>query len=45
MSDAPELSDRNGVCVFAPSTIVTVTAEAGIDGDEVHFHAGGRGSG
>lgn len=33
----------NGVCVFAPSTIVTVTVEEGTEGDEVHFHAGGQG--
>lgn len=32
-----------GVCVFAPSTIVTVTVETADDGDEVHFHGGGQG--
>lgn len=32
-----------GVAVFAPSTFVTVTAESGVDGDEIHFHAGGQG--
>ena len=33
-----------GVCVYAPSTIVTVTVERGHDDrDEVHFHAGGQG--
>ena len=36
--------DRSGVCVYAPSTIVTVTIERGHDGaDEIHFHAGGQG--
>lgn len=34
----------DGVCVFAPSTIVTVTIEHGADDEpEVHFHAGGQG--
>lgn len=33
----------SGVCVFAPSTFTTVTAEAGPHGDEIHFHAGGQG--
>lgn len=35
-----------GVCVFAPSTIVTVTIENSTDEareSEVHFHAGGQG--
>jgi len=35
-----------GVCVFAPSTIVTVTIEHGASDDsdgEIHFHAGGQG--
>ena len=33
-----------GVCVYGPSTIVTVTVEDAGDGDpEVHFHAGGQG--
>lgn len=32
-----------GVCVYAPSTIVTVTVEEGDDEDEIHFHAGGQG--
>lgn len=34
------------MCVFAPSTIVTVTVENSTDeeqGSEVHFHAGGQG--
>lgn len=34
---------RQGVAVFAPSTIVTVTVERGASGDEIHFHAGGQG--
>jgi 1-phosphofructokinase len=29
--------------VFAPDPILTVTVEAGADGDEIHFHAGGQG--
>lgn len=33
----------DGVCVFAPSVFVTVTAERGHDQDEIHFHAGGQG--
>lgn len=34
----------NGVCVYGPSTIVTVTIEdAGGDDPELHFHAGGQG--
>lgn len=32
-----------GVCVFGPSTFVTVTVENGADADEIHFHAGGQG--
>lgn len=36
-------SGPDAVCVFGPSTFVTVTAERGADGDEVHFHAGGQG--
>ena len=39
-------SDRTGVCVYAPSTIVTVTVETGDrgqGGDELHLHAGGQG--
>jgi 1-phosphofructokinase len=39
--DAPDHDEQ--VCVFAPSTIVTVTIEAGEEDDEVHFHAGGQG--
>ncbi|MGH9040934.1 MAG: 1-phosphofructokinase family hexose kinase [Acidimicrobiia bacterium] len=29
--------------VFAPDPILTVTVEAGHDGDEIHLHAGGQG--
>jgi 1-phosphofructokinase len=48
MTDAPpkkpdDASPHGGVCVFAPSTIVTVTVEGGDHHDEVHFHAGGQG--
>src|SRR5689334_4888 len=33
-----------GVCVFAPTPIVTVTIEARPDeGEELHLHAGGQG--
>ena len=42
---APSASPQ-GVCVFAPSTIVTVTVENSADEErdaEVHFHAGGQG--
>lgn len=35
--------DPAGVCVYAPSTIVTVTVEGGEEGDDIHFHAGGQG--
>ena len=35
--------ERTGVCVYAPSTIITVTIEQADDGDEIHFHAGGQG--
>jgi len=31
------------VFVFAPDPILTVTVEAGPDGDEIHLHAGGQG--
>jgi 1-phosphofructokinase len=31
------------VFVFAPDPILTVTVEAGPDGDEIHVHAGGQG--
>lgn len=31
------------VFVFAPDPVVTVTVEAGTEGDEIHFHAGGQG--
>ncbi|HZQ77624.1 MAG TPA: PfkB family carbohydrate kinase [Acidimicrobiia bacterium] len=31
------------VCVFAPDPLLTVTVEAGSDGDEIHLHAGGQG--
>ncbi|MDQ3943671.1 MAG: PfkB family carbohydrate kinase [Actinomycetota bacterium] len=31
------------VFVFAPDPILTVTVEAGPDGDEIHIHAGGQG--
>jgi 1-phosphofructokinase len=30
-------------CVFAPDPLLTVTVEAGSDGDEIHLHAGGQG--
>ena len=29
--------------VFAPDPLLTVTVEAGGDGDEIHLHAGGQG--
>lgn len=29
--------------VFAPDPLLTVTVEAGTEGDEIHFHAGGQG--
>ena len=29
--------------VFAPDPLLTVTVEAGADGDEIHLHAGGLG--
>jgi 1-phosphofructokinase len=29
--------------VFAPDPLLTVTVEAGTDGDEIHLHAGGQG--
>jgi 1-phosphofructokinase len=29
--------------VFAPDPLLTVTVEAGADGDEIHLHAGGQG--
>ena len=31
------------VFVFAPDPILTITVEAGADGDEIHLHAGGQG--
>jgi 1-phosphofructokinase len=31
------------VFVFAPDPILTVTVEAGPEGDEIHLHAGGQG--
>lgn len=31
------------VSVFSPDPLVTVTVEAGADGDEIHLHAGGQG--
>lgn len=43
MSAASDGLEHGRVTVFAPSTIVTVTIEAGASGDEVHFHAGGQG--
>lgn len=40
----PRGREVNGVCVYAPSTIVTVTVEGrGTDTPEIHFHAGGQG--
>lgn len=36
--------DTSTVCVFAPSLLVTVTIESGLDEfDEMHFHMGGQG--
>jgi 1-phosphofructokinase len=35
--------DRPGVAIFGPSPLLTVTVEAGGDGDEIHLHAGGQG--
>jgi 1-phosphofructokinase len=35
------MSDR--AFVFAPDPLLTVTVEAGSDGDEIHLHAGGQG--
>jgi 1-phosphofructokinase len=32
-----------GAFVFAPDPLLTVTVEAGGDGDEIHLHAGGQG--
>ena len=44
MTTSPGPEDPTGVCVFAPSTIVTVTVETGEDeADEIHLHAGGQG--
>jgi len=34
---------RPSVVVFAPDPLLTVTVEAGADGDEIHLHAGGQG--
>jgi hypothetical protein len=28
--------------VFAPDPLLTVTVEAGSEGDEIHLHAGGQ---
>jgi 1-phosphofructokinase len=40
----PDPDAPTGVCVFGPSTIVTVTVETGEDdADEIHLHAGGQG--
>lgn len=36
-------TDGATVFVFAPDPVVTVTVEAGPEGDEIHFHAGGQG--
>lgn len=37
-------SETPTVCVFAPSMLVTVTVESGVeDFDEIHFHLGGQG--
>ncbi len=34
---------RGSVAVFAPSPVLTITAEAGPDQPEIHLHAGGQG--
>ena len=34
---------RDGICVFSPSPLSTVTVEQGGEAPEVHFHAGGQG--
>ena len=33
----------NGICVFSPGLRLTVTAEDGPTGDEIHLHPGGQG--
>lgn len=42
MTDS-ERPDGPHAFVFAPDPLLTVTVEAGPDGDEIHFHAGGQG--
>lgn len=42
MSGAPGTGAPR-VMVLAPSPLLTVTVEAGSDGDEIHFHPGGQG--
>jgi 1-phosphofructokinase len=35
---------KNGrIAVFAPSPLLTITIEPGVDRPEVHLHAGGQG--
>lgn len=42
MSEAHGTSSPR-VVVLAPSPLLTVTVEAGVGGDEIHFHPGGQG--
>ena len=39
----PMCNSRRGICVFSPGLRLTVTIEAGPDGEEVHLHPGGQG--
>jgi 1-phosphofructokinase len=41
--DTPTTDLDGRVAVFAPSPVLTVTAEAGPDQPEIHLHAGGQG--
>jgi 1-phosphofructokinase len=36
-------TSRGSIAVFAPSPVLTITAEAGADQPEIHLHAGGQG--
>ena len=41
---APDAGAPEGICVFSPSPLFTVTVEDGTDGaPDIHFHAGGQG--
>ena len=40
---APSGTSRGSIAVFAPSPVLTITAEAGADQPEIHLHAGGQG--